>query len=82
MTKVPETVDAEKAPALAALQDLKYELETPRGQSVKAEGIPTSGIVVLFHNIACEKAVWKFALLDQEVCIYSLASATFLTTGM
>ena len=35
MTKVPETVDAEKAPGLAALQDLKYELETPKGQSVR-----------------------------------------------
>ena len=38
MTKAPETVDAEKAPALAALQDLKYELETPKGWLVGEAG--------------------------------------------
>ena len=31
MTQSPEKVDAESAPALAALQDLKYSEATPQG---------------------------------------------------
>ena len=30
MTRSPEAVDPEKSPALAALQDIKYEDQTPR----------------------------------------------------
>lgn len=33
MTQAPEQVDAESAPALAALQDLKYSEGTQEGQS-------------------------------------------------
>lgn len=31
MTRSPETIDPEKAPAVAALQDMKYEDQTPHG---------------------------------------------------
>ena len=31
MTRSPDEIDPEKAPALAALQDIKYEEETPQG---------------------------------------------------
>ena len=34
MTRPPEVVDAESAPALAALQDIKYNEETPYGVCV------------------------------------------------
>lgn len=46
MTKAPETVDAEKAPALAALQDLKYELETPEGEWEGLEHKPDSDCTI------------------------------------
>ncbi len=36
MTKAPEVIDPEKAPALAALQDLAYQEETPQGLSSAA----------------------------------------------
>lgn len=31
MKNVPEEIDPEKSPALAALQAIKYELDTPEG---------------------------------------------------